>query len=81
MAETISEGREIRPNVTLLMSFFISDSNKKSLIHKEKARFPISTTEHKDFETFKKAVLDFCGIRSLAEAKGVGNTLTHVNRI
>ena len=32
------------------------------LIHKEKSRFPFSATAHRDFEIFKKAVLEFCGL-------------------
>ena len=28
---------------------------------------------YRDFEIFKKAVLDFCGVQSLAEAKGLGS--------
>ena len=43
--------------------------NVSLLIHKEKSRFPFSATAHRDFEIFKKAVLDFCGVQSLAEAK------------
>ena len=38
--QTASEGREILPNVTVLMSY-MADGNKKSLIHKDKARFPM----------------------------------------
>jgi len=61
-------------NVTLLMSFFLTEGNKKILIHKEKSHFPFSATAHRDFEIFKKAVLDFCGVQSLAEAKGLGTS-------
>ena len=43
-------------NVTLLMSFFLTEGNKKILIYKEKSRFPFSATAHRDFEIFKKAV-------------------------
>ena len=39
--------------------FFLTEGNKKILIHKEKSRFPFSATAHRDFEIFKKAVLDF----------------------
>lgn len=69
--------RDIRDdqNVTLLMSFFLTEGNKKILIHKEKSRFPFSATAHRDFEIFKKAVLDFCGVQSLAEAKGLGRSI------
>ena len=62
-------------NVTLLMSFFLTEGNKKILIHKEKSRFPFSATAHRDFEIFKKAVLGFCGVQSLAEAKGLGRSI------
>ena len=41
--ETASEGREILPNVTVLMSY-MADSNKKSLIHKEKVCFSMFAT-------------------------------------
>ena len=44
--------------------FFLTEGNKKILIHKEKSRFPFSATAHRDFEIFKKAVLDFCGVQS-----------------
>ena len=47
--------------------FFITEGNQKLLIHKEKSRFPFSSTAHRDFEIFKKAVLDFCGVQWLAE--------------
>ena len=38
--------RDIRDdqNVSLLMSFFLTEGNKKMLIHKEKSRFPFSGT-------------------------------------
>ena len=39
--------------------FFLTEGNKKILIHKEKFRFPFSATAHGDFEIFKKALLDF----------------------
>ena len=55
--------------------FFLTEGNKKILIHKEKSRFPFSATAHRDFEIFKKAVLDFCGMQSLAEAKGLGRSM------
>ncbi|CAH3024020.1 unnamed protein product, partial [Porites evermanni] len=32
-------------------------------------------TAHRDFEIFKKAVLDFCDVQSLAEAKGLGRSM------
>ena len=69
--------RDVRDdqNVTLLMIFFLTEGNKKILIHKEKSRFPFSATAHRDFEIFKKAVLDFCGVQSLAEAKGLGRSI------
>ena len=69
--------RDIRDdqNVTLLMSFFLTEGNKKILIHKEKSCFPFSATAHRDFKIFKKAVLDFCGVQSLAEAKGLGRSI------
>ena len=52
-----------------LTSFFLTEG-KKILIHKKKSRFPFSATAHRDFEIFKKAVfIDFCGVKSLAEAK------------
>ena len=60
-------------NVTVLISFFFTEGNKKILIHKEKSRFPFSATAHRDFEIFKKAVLDFCGVQSLAGAKVIFN--------
>ena len=37
--------------------FFLTEGNKKILIHKEKLRFPFPATAHTDFEIFKKAVL------------------------
>ena len=49
--------------------FFVTEGNKKILIHKEKSCFPFSATAHRDFE---RAVLDFCSVQSLsslAEAK------------
>ena len=47
----------VLPNVTVLISFFLTEGNKKILIHKEKSRFPFSATAHdRDFENFKKAV-------------------------
>ena len=55
--------------------FFLTEGNKKILTHKEKSRFPFSATAHRDFEIFKKAVLDFCGVQSLAEAKGLGRSM------
>ena len=55
--------------------FFLTEGNKKILIHKEKSRFPFSATAHRDFEIFKKAALDFCGVQSLAEAKGLGRSM------
>ena len=39
--------------------FFLTEGNKKILIHKEKHRFPFSATAHTDFEIFQKAVLGF----------------------
>ena len=47
----------VLPNATVLISFFLTEGNKKILIHKEKYRFPFSATAHRDFEIFKKAVL------------------------
>ena len=38
------------------------------MIHKEKSHFPFCATAHRVFKIFKKAVLDFCGEQSLAEA-------------
>ena len=32
-------------------------------------------TAHRNFQIFKKAVLDFCGVQSLAEAKGRGRSI------
>ena len=55
--------------------FFLTKGNKKILIHKEKSCFPFSATAHRDFEIFKKAVLGFCGVQSLAEAKGLGRSI------
>ena len=72
------QGRQacmVLPNVTVLISFFLTEGNKKILIHKEKSRFPFSATAHRDFEIFKKAVLDFCDVQSLAEAKGLGRSM------
>ena len=65
----------VLPNVTVLISFFFNRRKQKILIHKEKSRFPFSATAHRDFEIFKKAVLDFCGMQSLAEAKGLGRSM------
>ena len=45
------------------------------LIYEEKPRFPFSATAHRDFEIFEKAVLDFCGVQSLAEVKGLGRSM------
>ena len=73
------QGRQacmVLPNVAVLISFFLTEGNKKILIHKEKSRFPFSATAHSsDFEIFKKAVLDFCGVQSLADAKGLGRSM------
>ena len=55
-------------NVTVLISYFLTEGNKKILIHKEKSHFPFCATAHRVFKIFKKAVLDFCGEQSLAEA-------------
>ena len=69
---------QVLPNITVLISFFITEANKKDkkvLIHKEKSRFPFSCTAHSNFEIFKKAVLEFCGVQSLAEVKGVGRSI------
>ena len=65
----------VLPNVTVLISFFLTEGNTKILIHKEKSRFPFSATAHRVFELFKKAVLDFFGVQSLAEAKGLGRSM------
>ena len=35
--------------------FFLTEGNKKILIHKEKSRFPFSATAHRDFEIFVKS--------------------------
>ena len=51
------------------------------MIHKEKSRFLFSATAHRDFKIFKKAVLDFCGMQSLAEAKGLGRSMDFFMRI
>ena len=66
--------RDVRDdqNVTVLIRFFLIEGNKKILIHREKSRFPFTATAHRDFEISKKAVLDFCCVQSLAEAKGLG---------
>ena len=45
------------------------------MIHKEKSRFPFSTTAHRDLEVLKKTVLDFCGVQTLAELKGLGKNI------
>ena len=42
----------VLPNVTVLISFFLTKGNKKILIHKEKSRFLFSATAHRDFEIF-----------------------------
>ena len=45
----------VLPNVTALISFFfLTEGNKKILIHKEQSRFPFSATARRDFEIFKK---------------------------
>ena len=44
----------VLPNVTALISFFLTEGNKKILIHKEQSRFPFSATAHRDVEIFKK---------------------------
>ena len=54
---------------------FLTEGNKKILIHKDKSCFPFSATAHGDFKIFKKAVLYFCGVQSLAEAKGLGRNM------
>ena len=76
MVET-DQGRHLHPllNVTVLISFFITQANKIVLIHKDKSCFLFSSTAHKDLDTIKKAVSDFCGVRSLSEAKGVGSSI------
>ena len=64
MAETRLEGREILPNITVLMSLllfiylfiiFIAGGNKKFLIHKEKSHFPC--TVRKETTKFKAGTL------------------------
>ena len=52
----------VLPNVPMLISFFLTEGNKKILIHKEKSRFPFSATAHRDFEIFKKAVFFFLNV-------------------
>ena len=47
------EGFEVLPNVTVLISFYLSDGGKKVLIHKEKSRFPFSATAYRDLEVLK----------------------------
>ena len=42
----------VLPNVTVLISFFLTKGNKKILIHKEKSRLLFSATAHRDFEIF-----------------------------
>ena len=50
----------------LLISVFLTEGNKKILIHKEKSHFPFSATAHRDFEILKKAVFLFLNIIFLA---------------
>ena len=58
-------------------NFFKTKGNKKILIHKEKSCFPFSATSHREiFDIFKKAVLDFCGVQSFAEANGLERAWT-----
>ena len=52
----------VLPNVPMYISFFLTEGNKKILIHKEKSRFPFSATAHRDFEIFKKAVSFFLNV-------------------
>ena len=52
------QGRQacmVLPNVAVLISFFLTEGNKKILIHKEKSRFPFSATAHRDFEILVKS--------------------------
>ena len=51
----------VLPNVTVscVNIFFLTEGNKKILIHKEKSRFPFSATANRDFEIFNKAVFFF----------------------
>ena len=73
MAETHQQGqdfprgRKVLPmqhNRVMLHGFFVTEANKKVLIHKEKSRFPLSCTDQCDFEIFKKAVFGSCGVQS-----------------
>ena len=41
----------------------------------EKSHFLFCDIAHRDFKIFKKAVLDFYGVQSLAEAKGLGRRM------
>ena len=54
---------------------FLTEGNQKILIHKKKSRFPFFATAHRKFEIFNTTVLDFCGVQSLAEAKGLGRSM------
>ena len=69
------EGFEVLPNVTVLISFYLNEGGKKVLIHKEKSRFPFSATAYRDLEVLKKTVLDFCGVKAIAEVKGLGKNI------
>ena len=42
------EGFKVLPNGTVLISFYLNEGGKKVLIHKEKSRFPFSTTADQD---------------------------------
>ena len=42
------EGFKVLPNGTVLISFYLNEGGKKVLIHKEKSRFPFSTTAHRE---------------------------------
>ena len=55
------------PKCDCVNKFFLTEGNQKILIYKEKFCFPFFATAHSDFEIFKKAVLDFCGMQCLAE--------------
>ena len=50
----------VSPNVTALISFFLTEGNKKNIDSQGEISF--SATARRNFEIFKKAVLNFRGM-------------------
>ena len=70
MAEAHQRNVRDHQNVTVLIIFFLSEGNKNYWFTRRNLVFRfLPGAAHRDFEIFKKAMLDFCGVQSLTEAK------------